>query len=50
MLLVRVKDDTGAGVLRDLGPTPMILADGSPDSQGLPTMTDDEGVLWRQQF
>ena len=49
MLLVRVKDDTGAGVLRDLGPTPMILADGSPDSQGLPTMTDSEGVLWRQQ-
>ncbi len=49
MLLVRVKDDTGAGVLRDLGPTPMILADGSPDPQGLPTMTDDEGVLWRQQ-
>ena len=48
MLLVRVKEDTGAGVLRNLGPTPMILADGSPDPQGLPTMTDGEGVLWRQ--
>ncbi len=48
MLLVRVKEDTGVGTLRDLGPTPMILADGSPDPQGLPTMTDDEGVLWRQ--
>lgn len=48
MLLVRVKEDTGVGTLRNLGPTPMILADGSPDSQGLPTMTDNEGVLWRQ--
>ena len=50
MLLVRVKEDTGVGTLRNLGPTPMILADGSPDSQGLPTMTDNEGVLWRQHL
>ena len=48
MLLVRVKEDTGASSLRNLGPMPMILADGSPDAQGLPTMTDAEGVLWRQ--
>ena len=48
MLLVRVKDETETGSLRDLGPTPMILPDGSPDAQGFPTMTDDEGVLWRQ--
>jgi len=26
----------------------MILADGSPDTEGLPTMTDHEDVLWRQ--
>jgi hypothetical protein len=31
-----------------LGPTPQVLADGSPDSQGLPTTLDDQGVLWRQ--
>ena len=48
MLLVRVKDEGDAGVLRNLGPTPMILADGSPDTEGLPTMTDHEDVLWRQ--
>lgn len=48
MLLVRVKDETNVGALRNLGPTPMILADGSPDTQGLSTMTDGEGVLWRQ--
>ena len=34
--------------MRDLGPTPMILSDGSPDAEGMPTTTDDEGVLWRQ--
>ena len=34
--------------MRDLGPAPMILEDGSPDSEGLPTTVDDEGVLWRQ--
>ena len=48
MLLVRVKDETEIGSLRNLGPTPMILIDGSPDAQGYPTMTDNEGVLWRQ--
>jgi hypothetical protein len=48
ILLVRVKDEGTVGQLRDLGPTPMILADGSPDTEGLPTITDDEGVLWRQ--
>jgi len=48
MLLVRVKDEAETGSLRDLGPTPMILPDGSPDAQGFPTMMDDEGVLWRQ--
>ena len=48
MLLVRVKEDTGVSSLRDLGPMPMILPDGSPDAQGFPTMTDAEGVLWRQ--
>jgi len=48
LLLVRVKDDTDAGALRNLGPMPMILADGSPDAQGLPTMTDNDGILWRQ--
>lgn len=31
-----------------LGPTPQVLADGSPDTQGLPTTLDDQGVLWRQ--
>jgi len=49
MLLVRVKDEIPIDSLRNLGPTPMILADGSPDPQGFPTMTDGEGVLWRQQ-
>lgn len=48
VLLVRVKDEGTVGQLRDLGPTPMILADGSPDTEGLPTITDDDGVLWRQ--
>ena len=50
ILLVRVKDEGTVGQLRDLGPTPMILADGSPDTEGLPTITDDEGVLWRQHL
>ena len=31
----------------DLGPKPMILPDGSPDSKASTTV-DDEGVLWRQ--
>ena len=48
LILVRVKDDTDELPMRDLGPSPMILADGSPDPEGLPTTTDDEGVLWRQ--
>ena len=48
LLLVRIKEETNIGQLRDLGPAPMILPDGSPDTAGLPTLTDDEGVLWRQ--
>ena len=48
LILVRVKDDTNELPMRDLGPSPMILSDGSPDPEGLPTTTDDEGVLWRQ--
>ena len=48
VLLVRVKDESAPDDLRDLGPTPMILADGSPDAQGMPTLTDEEGILWRQ--
>ena len=48
LILVRVKDDEEILPMRDLGPTPMILSDGSPDAEGLPTTTDDEGVLWRQ--
>ncbi len=47
-LLVRVKDESDIGLVRDLGPAPMILPDGSPNTEGLPTVTDDEGVLWRQ--
>ena len=34
--------------LPSLGPTPQVLADGSPDAEGLPTTVDDQGVLWRQ--
>lgn len=48
LILVRVKDDVEQLPMRDLGPAPMILSDGSPDTEGLPTTTDDEGVLWRQ--
>ncbi len=48
LLLVRVKDAPEQLPMRDLGPTPMILPDGSPDAEGLPTTTDDDGVLWRQ--
>jgi len=48
VFLVRVKDEKDIFEMRDLGPEPMILADGTPDSQGLPTTVDDEGVLWRQ--
>ena len=48
LVLVRVKDGDEELLMRDLGPTPMILSDGSPDAEGLPTTTDDDGVLWRQ--
>ncbi len=48
LVLVRVKDGDEELPMRDLGPTPMILSDGSPDAEGLPTTTDDDGVLWRQ--
>lgn len=48
LILVRVKDDVEQLPMRDLGPAPMILSDGSPDTEGLPTTTDDDGVLWRQ--
>ena len=48
VFLVRVKDEKDIFEMRDLGPAPMILEDGSPDSEGLPTTVDDEGVLWRQ--
>ncbi len=34
--------------LPSLGPTPQVLADGSPDTEGLPTTLDDQGTLWRQ--
>ena len=34
--------------LPSLGPTPQVLADGSPDTEGLPTTVDDQGMLWRQ--
>ena len=30
------------------GPPPEVLPDGSPDTMGLPTITDDQGVLWRK--
>jgi len=48
LILVRVKDDDEQLPMRDLGPAPMILSDGSPDTEGLPTTTDDDGILWRQ--
>tara|TARA_B100000900_G_scaffold74121_2_gene59068 strand:+ start:22671 stop:23990 length:1320 start_codon:yes stop_codon:yes gene_type:complete len=48
IFLVRVKDEDEVLQMRDLGPKPMILPDGSPDPEGLPTTVDDEGVLWRQ--
>ncbi len=48
LVLVRVKDTKEQLPIRDLGPAPMILSDGSPDTEGLPTTTDDDGVLWRQ--
>ena len=48
LVLVRVKDVEEDLPMRDLGPSPMILPDGSPNPEGLPTTTDDDGVLWRQ--
>ena len=47
VVLVRNKEPD-ALELPALGPTPQVLADGSPDTQGLPTTLDDQGVLWRQ--
>lgn len=34
--------------LPSIGPTPQLLPDGSPDTAGLPTTLDDQGVMWRQ--
>ena len=34
--------------LPPLGPAPQVLADGRPDPMGLPVITDDQGVMWRQ--
>ena len=48
VLLVRIKEHDELLALPELGPTPQILADGTPDSEGLPTMNDDEGQLWRR--
>ena len=47
LMLVRVRDKQPLD-LPNLGPEPQILADGSPDAQGLPTTVDDQGMLWRQ--
>ena len=47
LMLVRVREEQPLD-LPNLGPEPQILADGSPDSQGLPTTVDDQGMLWRQ--
>ena len=47
VILVRNKEPE-ALELPALGPTPQVLPDGSPDTQGLPTTIDDQGVLWRQ--
>ena len=46
-LLVRNREPE-ALELPPIGPTPQVLADGSPDAEGLPTTVDDQGVLWRQ--
>ena len=45
VLLVRIKEHDELLALPELGPPPQILADGTPDSEGLPTMNDDEGQL-----
>ena len=48
VLLVRIREDDELLALPELGPAPQILNDGSPDPQGLPTVLDDEGQLWRK--
>ena len=48
VLLVRIRENDELLTLPELGPTPQILSDGSPDPQGLPTVLDDEGQLWRK--
>jgi len=48
VLLVRMREDDELLTLPELGPAPQILNDGSPDPQGLPTVLDDEGQLWRK--
>ena len=48
VLLVRIQEDDELLTLPELGPAPQILNDGSPDSEGLPTVVDDEGQLWRK--
>ena len=47
LMLVRIREPEQLE-LPNLGPEPQILADGSPDPQGLPTTVDDQGMLWRQ--
>ena len=47
LMLVRVREEQPLD-LPNLGPEPQILADGSPDAQGLPTTVDDQSMLWRQ--
>lgn len=48
LILVRVQEEPEMADLQNLGPRPQILADGTPDTEGLPTTIDNEGVLWRQ--
>ena len=48
VLLVRIQEDDELLTLPELGPAPQILNDGSPDPEGLPTVVDDEGQLWRK--
>ena len=48
VLLVRIKENDELLALPELGPPPQILPDGTPDSEGLPTMKDDDGQLWRK--
>ena len=48
VMLVRIREDDELLTLPELGPAPQILNDGSPDPQGLPTVLEDEGQLWRK--